>query len=143
MATVDRNGTMRMKILGRFVVFVHGRENPSESEWNAAIGQYRSIRELERMRIIVFTDGGAPNSAQRALLNQVTADREVPMAVITPSPAARAVGTAIRWFNPRFRMFHPHEVDAAFSHIDADAAERQLISGCAQALRRELGTKSA
>ena len=53
----------------------------------------------------MLTDGGAPNARQRLLLNAILKDPSPPVAIVSSSLVARAVVTAMGWFNPRVRAF--------------------------------------
>jgi hypothetical protein len=119
-------------------VFVHSHESPDDDEWNRLLDVFRQLPDLKRIRVLVFTYGGAPNARQRALLNEVLQNARPPVAVITPSAFARAAGTAISWFIPSIRTFAPEEVDRALDHLDASEADRRRLSEALVELRREV-----
>src|SRR2546430_6777218 len=106
------------RAIGDYVVFVHSHESPDDGEWSRLLEVFRQLPDLRRIRVLVFTYGGAPNARQRALLNDVLKDARPPVAVITPSALARAAGTAIGWFNPRIPTFAPQEVHRAPQYLD-------------------------
>jgi ferredoxin-NADP reductase len=110
---------------GNIVVFVHGAKTPDDIEWARAMELYR--RDAGDLRSLVYTAGATPTTKQRSELKATLAGRSAPMAVLTTSALARAAGAAIRWFNPNFRMFSPDEIEAAFDHIKAPAADRATI----------------
>jgi hypothetical protein len=125
------------------MVFVHSEQSPSNDEWSSLMDVFRNATNLKRVRVLVFTYGGAPNARQRAELNEVLRDVRPPVAVVTPSTLARAVCTAIGWFNPGIRPFAPEELERAFDYIDANEADRKVLSRLLRELRLELGHPSA
>jgi hypothetical protein len=76
------------------------------------------------MRILVYTAGGSPNTAQRARRNALLGDRNIPQAVVTASALARAAGTAISWFQPTFRLFAPDQLEKALDHLAVPGGAR-------------------
>jgi hypothetical protein len=129
---------MHVRVSGRFIVFVHGIENPSDEDWNGAMRLLGGLLEHPNPGCLVFTLGAAPNAAQRARLKQVTGDRTLRIALLTPSSTARTVGVAIRWFNPEFRAFEPNALDAALDHLGASADERRRVRQLLGELKGEL-----
>src|SRR5687767_3375736 len=93
-----RSDTMVVGFVGRYVVFVHGKAAPGDDEWEQSLSFYREAPDARQVRALVYTEGGAPNAAQRAKLNAVLGGRKLPIAVLTTSSIARAAGTAISWF---------------------------------------------
>jgi hypothetical protein len=133
-----RRRTATWRALGNFLVFVHGTEAPSETEWDELLALFRAVPDITRVRVLVFTLGGAPDARQRARLNQILAETKPPIAVLTPSALARAAGTAISWFNPRLRVFDPDDIERALDHLDAVRADRQALVRAVAELRREM-----
>jgi hypothetical protein len=125
------------------MVFVHSEESPSNREWSTLMDAFRNATNLRRIRVLVFTYGGAPNARQRAELNDVLGGVRPPVAVVTPSTLARAVCTAIGWFQPRLRAFAPEELEAALDYLDANEADRKVLTRMLRELRLELGHLSA
>jgi hypothetical protein len=126
-----------------YLVFVHSEDSPSNAEWSQLMDQFRHATNLRRIRVLVFTYGGAPNARQRVELNDVLRDIRPPVAVVTPSTLARAVCTAIGWFNPRIRPFTPEEIELAFDYLDANQADRKVLVRMLTEMRLELGHTSA
>lgn len=133
-----RRRTAGWRSLGNFLVFVHGKEAPSDVEWDELLALFRAVPDITRARVLVFTLGGAPDARQRAKLHQLLGETKPPIAVLTPSALARAAGTAISWFNPRLRVFDPDDVERALDHLDAVRADRQALIHAMGDLRREM-----
>ncbi len=119
--------SMAAKAVGNYCVFVHTDASPTDEQWNQALQFYRDVADLGALRTLVFTEGAAPNAAQRARLKAVTRGAKMPIAVLTSSAIARGAGVAIGWFNPLFRVFAPDEIDRALDHLDAVGLDRELL----------------
>jgi hypothetical protein len=135
--------TAACRQLGDYMVFVHSEQPPSNAEWSSLMDAFRNATNLRRIRVLVFTYGGAPNARQRAELNDVLRDVRPPVAVVTPSTLARAVCTAIGWFQPRLRAFAPEELPNAFDYLDTNEGDRKVLSRMLREMRLELGHVSA
>jgi hypothetical protein len=123
---------------GSYVVYVHTEESPSDEDWDLALRFYEAA-DASRLRTLVYTDGAAPNAAQRSRLNTVLgSNKQQPSAVLTPSLLARTAATAIGWFNPNFRVFGPRDFDAAFLHLMATPDERRALRALVEKLMAEL-----
>jgi hypothetical protein len=133
-----RSKTMTWKVVGHILVFVHGPDSPSDGEWDEAMVLFRAVPDVARIRVLVFTGGGAPDARQRAKLHTALGKTKATIAVLTPSALARAAGTAIAWFNPGLRVFDPDDIERAFDHLDAARAERPVLSRTLAELRREM-----
>jgi hypothetical protein len=124
------------KILHGTVICVHSQEAPTDRDWEAHL---RAVRDEPRVAsILVFTYGGAPNATQRAALNDVLQRVRVPIAIMTPSLLARGAGTALRWFNPKMRIFDPEDLEGALDHLALSQPARDEISTALGELKREV-----
>ncbi|HVJ21900.1 MAG TPA: hypothetical protein VM686_41130 [Polyangiaceae bacterium] len=123
---------------GVYVVYVHTAESPSDEEWDLAMRFYEAA-DVSRLKTLVYTDGAAPNAAQRGRLNAALGGHKLLMALLTPSVFARAAGTAISWFNPNVRVFGPGDFDAALRHLAASPEEGATLSGLVEKHKAELG----
>ena len=91
----------------RQVVVVQGRGSFTDDEWDELIEFYKEMAARHCTRVIVWTDGGAPNRRQRLRLQNALRYAGMIFAVMTPSTVARAIGTAIGWFLPTVGVFGP------------------------------------
>lgn len=121
---------------GRFNVAAHGNDAPGDEEWDEVLAFYRTQRTL---RILVYTENGAPTAAQRVRLNAVLKGREAAAAVITSSALARAAGAALRWFRPEIRIFAPADLEAALDYLGATGSERSELTRTLDELKARLG----
>lgn len=99
-----------------------------------------TFRELDltALKVLVFTYGGAPNARQRATLNDVLRAGAPPIAIMTPSALARAVGTAMTWFNPRMALFGPDQLSEAMTHLGSPEHDTPRLKLVLAELEREL-----
>ena len=130
-----------MRFVGGYFVCVHSNLAPSVPEWTEVLRALREHRDLGSLRILVYTEGGAPNAAQRADLSALLASRNVPIAVITTSVIARAAGTALTWLNPGFRVFPPTDFDKALEHLGASGTDKRALRDTVEELRRDLAKR--
>ena len=124
--------------VGYIIVYVHADVPPTDAEWEAGISFFKESSDPSRLSAIVYTEGGAPNAAQRARLNAVLGSNKVRIGVLTASAAARAAGVAVRWFNPELSIFGPEDVDAALDHIRAPTDQRSEVKRTLTELKSEL-----
>lgn len=124
------------------IVYVHDERSPTDEEWEQALSHYREAPDPTLVRALVLTAGGAPNAKQRSRLNQV-AGTSCAIAVLTPSPIARAAGVAVAWFNPRVRIFGRSEVEEALDHLAVSSERRPVLRRLLAELERELGRPAA
>lgn len=131
------------RVHGLFIYVCLGAD-PADSEWNRYIDFLtRADDPHESPRALVVTEGGGPTPAQRrrlndALSNRIAASR---IAVVTKSPIARGIVTALSWFNPVYNAFEPKHMDGALAHVglfgDAATDAKALV----EQLKTELGRK--
>ncbi len=128
--------------LGEVMLVAHTAKPPNEEEWNAYVGAVQ-VHDIEKLRSLVFTDGGAPNTAQRGQLNDALKGKTSIGAVVSPSALVRGVVTALRWFNPKIKAFAPDQVDAAFAYLAIrDPRDTALLRAGMAELRVRLGDDS-
>lgn len=137
-----RSHSMIATRTGAVIVYVHTADAPSDVEWDQAM-RFFEAPDLRHLRVLVYTDGAAPNVSQRARLNGLLGSNKLPMAVLTPSVLARAAGTAISWFNPNLRVYGPDDYEAAFKQLNASADERTALRTLVERFKAELGVRRA
>jgi hypothetical protein len=103
-------------------------ESPLDSEWNEFLKLMEANREnFEKLRILVVTEGGGPNSAQRGRLQEVLRGKPVRVAVVTDSAKSRFIASAVSLFNRDHRGFWKSEMALAYEHLGLTAVERRLV----------------
>jgi hypothetical protein len=110
-------------------------DSPREEEWDAFLQLLEATKEnLTKLRILVITDGGGPNAAQRKRLETVLKGRSVRVAIVTDSAKSRFIASAVSLFNRDHRGFSKSEIQLAYDHIGLSPTERRL----AEAAIREM-----
>lgn len=110
----------------RLQVIVHNALPPADDEWAAHCNEARELRaRWGKLDTLVLTPHGAgPNAAQRKLYAEVVGADAVRVAVMTDSRAARAILTAMSWFNSNMRSFGTHDLSGALQYLGvADGAD--------------------
>jgi hypothetical protein len=109
------------------VVLRESIDTPFDEEWDAFLRLLKDNREnFAKLRILVVTDGGGPNAAQRKRLDAVLAGRPVRVAVVTDSAKSRFIASAISLINRDHRGFSRAEIDGAYDHLALSPMERRL-----------------
>lgn len=124
---------MACRRVNQLMVTAHGTATPTNEEWEEMLAIYREA-DADSLRMLVHTDGATPNALQRSRLKETLGDAQPRIAVLSNSPLARTVGTAIGWFNKNFRVFDHGALEAAFEHLRLSNEERDQ----ARALLAEL-----
>jgi hypothetical protein len=123
---------------GGLHICVHSRGAPSEQEWDVYFGDLVT-RDPERLRTLVFTDGGALSAVQRKQVNDFLQGRTSRAAVLTKSPIVRGVVSALSWFNPKIKTFSPGNMDDAMRHLGIPASDFPQVRGELKILRQRFG----
>jgi hypothetical protein len=123
---------------GRLCVVVHTQHAPDREEWKRLIARYHTFAKLPHACTLVRSYGGAPDGAQRKLLTDAMRGSTLSIAVMTNSIAARTVGTAVAWFNPRVKIVGIGDFEAAAEFLQLSSEERALAQSLLSALERKL-----
>jgi len=131
---------MAVTAVGHLGVSVFTEKNPSDAEWSEMLDVVRKA-DLSKFRGISFSDGGAPNSAQRKMMNELIKGHSVPSVVITASTVVRGIVTAMSWFNPSMKAYAPDQLDDALRHLNVGESEFGIIKLEVRKLAMKLGNK--
>lgn len=121
---------------------VHGEQAPSDQEWDQYCSWIPGLLGHPNGVSLVFTDGGAPSTAQRERLRKHLGTASRWTAVVTDKILVRGVVTAIRWFNPKVCAFAPWELAEALKFIGVNGAQVPSLSEAIQALDKQLEPRS-
>lgn len=132
---------MKWRRMGRFVVTVHAAESPSDEEWARYVSGADTYQPLTDQRILVVSDGGAPNGTQRQQLIDILDNARVPTAILTTSWLMRGAGAAVRWFNSYLKIFGPNALQDALEYLQLTEWERREGVRLLRELQRELGVQ--
>jgi hypothetical protein len=127
------------------LVVVHGKETPTDEEWNAFLAIGLKYVAANPMRLLVVTDGGAPSAKQRKRVAEVLVSRPETdrIAIVTASMIARGVVTALSWFNPVQKTFAPNHLDDALEYLQFPHARAGEMKQLLAQLQGELLVKRA
>ena len=134
---------MSFKILGTLHVIVVGEQSPTADDWKkyveALVAEEKRGIDVTQMRTLVFSDGGGPDSGQRAVVKNLLNGRATPLAIVTGNAFMRGLVTALSWFNPKARAFAPNDVGAALDFLQVPVLKFDSIKQTAQELQKSLG----
>jgi len=128
---------MLWRLEGPILVCVNAAENPTDAEWTRYLDAGRAA--LPKCKgILVVTDGGGPNAMQRKQIDEMPEARDLPVAVVTASLAARGIVTAISWFGKAIKAFAPHQVPEALGYLGLAPSEAAAACATVALLKLEL-----
>jgi hypothetical protein len=132
------NGVFVALEIGGLVVVLslHNAEDPSADDWkkylNVSGQALKKVHDdVDKLRNLVITDGGAPNAKQRKQMADLVHSRANKIGVLTNSlenPIKRGVATAITWLNPAFRAVMPARWHELFAHLDLERHVHPLLA---------------
>jgi hypothetical protein len=115
--------------LGPLLVARQSDQEPSAQNWGEFLrtlaAQCREFRAQE-LKILVCTDGGSPNTEQRALLAQALGNVHPRVALVSNNIKVRFVGALISLFQRNYRQFSLAEMDLAFAHLQLAPGQREF-----------------
>jgi hypothetical protein len=132
---------MVQAFVGDLMILVHTSRPPSSSEWAEYVAAV-AARDPIKLRTLVFTDGGAPNSPQRKEVTAALGGHASRGAIVSASMIVRGAVTALGWFNPLIRAFSPNEIDDAIQYLGVPPEEVPLVWAEVHRLRERLGDDS-
>lgn len=118
------------------IVMLHGAGPPPLEGWRDYLLQIRD-KDLTSLGLLCFTNGGAPDPAQRQELNQVISGRYFARAIVHRSALVRGVVLAVSWFAPGVKAFSPWTWPAAAEH--ARFKPDELVNVASQVKRLHAG----
>ena len=110
--------SMVHEIVGDLFLVIHRARPPRDAEWAQYLASWKPL-DMARMRTLVFTDGGGPNSSQRRAANAALGGKPSLTAVVSSSPLVRGIVKSLSWFNPKIEAFQPEEAERAFRYLGA------------------------
>jgi len=125
-------------IVGSVLLLCENKESPSDWEWDECLGLLVELKTKnrqtgEQVKVLVSTQGGGPNTAQRKRLETVLAGDPCPTAVISDSLKLRFISAAVALFNSDHRGFTTAERLEAYKFLRLTAVQtRQLEAAITQ-----------
>jgi hypothetical protein len=127
-------------IIGRIFIALHTKTPPSDAEWAPMCASIANTSTLApNAGGLVFTDGGAPSTAQRKQLNDAMNGRDLPIAVMSHALIPRFVNASISLFIKSIRSYSPEEFPQAIEYLQITQEERQTLTPILLELRQRMG----
>jgi len=123
-ATASDDKRMLARTSGRLAMFWHGSGAPSDLEWDRHLGLL-GAQAKATLRVLVFTEGGAPSPGQQIRLAKVLGGLSLPVAVVSDLGGIRFVASALALFLKRLRTFTVDEREAGYAHLELTPSERE------------------
>lgn len=128
---------MIVEMVGDLCICVHTSTPPARAEWDHMIDQIRAV-PLARLKILVLTDGGGPDSVQRGQFIDYLGGAHPRVAVVSDSMAVRGIATALSWFTSNLKVFPPSAFRQAYTYLDlkdlSENAVREKVRAAASKL---------
>ena len=119
--------TMVTRVVGQLVILRENDSTPLDSEWDAFLKILAdNWDKFDRLKILVVTDGGGPNAAQRKRLETVLNGKPIRVAVVTDSAKSRFIASMISLINRQHMGFAMKEIVQAYNHLKMTQMERTV-----------------
>ncbi|WP_437753246.1 hypothetical protein WME89_39060 [Sorangium sp. So ce321] len=129
--------TMLFDTTEHVLIAVHGREPPSDEDWELYMQAVLAL-PATCTRTLVVTAGGGPNAKQRASINDFVSKHTLTVAICTDALLVRQIGIALSWFNPRVRSFRGNDIAAALRYLEVNGPEAALVHHKVAKMRLEI-----
>ena len=134
---------MLIKRAGSLLLIRENCESPTDQDWNELLTFLTMHRrELDKIKILVRTDGGAVTAPQRRRLAETLAHTHVLVAVVSDGIRVRFGGAVIALFQKKYRQFSVNELSEAYRHLNLTADEQRLAESVLQELEASLDAQS-
>lgn len=111
---------------GPLLVCRQGASEPSDQDWKEFLRLLAAQRrefEAQQLKILVHTDGGAPQAEQRKQLAETLGDYHPRVACISNSVKVRFASVLITLFQRNYRQFSVSEKKLALAHLELTPAQ--------------------
>ncbi|MET0343858.1 MAG: hypothetical protein ABW252_22785 [Polyangiales bacterium] len=121
-------GQMRSRSLGRGLLVIRCTTGEfSESVWTDFLKSLHA-HDLDRLRVLVRTDGASPSIRQLRALVDALAGRPARFAIVTDEGRVLFVTSALATMIKRVRSFHVAELLEAYRYLELTAEEEARTS---------------
>lgn len=117
-----------VRVKGTLFLIWNGSENTTDDEWSRMLAQFRAQPDLDKLRILVVTEGGAPPPSQQKQLYDVLGGRAVTVAILADGVGTRFVISSLALFIKRLRGYRLDELGAAAAHLSLTRDELTAAS---------------
>jgi hypothetical protein len=123
--------------MGSLLIAVYNENQPTDDDHRKATAVFRTL-DLEKVRFLGVTRGGAPTASQRKDLTDILNGRELLAAIVTDARLVRGVVSALSWFNQRVRAFSMSEMDEAFKYLSIVPRDFEHVRSTVKRLEGEV-----
>jgi hypothetical protein len=127
--------TMAFTLVGDLLLVCHSSAPPTDEEWNRWVERGRAT---DHRGLLALSDGGAPNSAQRARTAEAVsnlAGEPPPFALLTDSTFMRSVMTAFTWLlggKQQMKALAPTALDEALAWLGVEVRPERVREAIAR-----------
>ena len=126
---------MLMRRVGPMMILRENTLDPLESEWDEFLGFLTTNQDdLDKIRMLVRTDGGVANAGQRKRLAQALGQNHPLVAVVSDAMKVRFAGATISLFQSNYKQYTVKEQSLAYAHLQLTLEQRKI----AEATLKEL-----
>jgi hypothetical protein len=110
-----------------FLLLFIDRHDPTRAEWQAWLDFVEVGRATyRRPRVVVYSEGGAPDANQRRALESVMVP-ETKIAVLVDSLLGRGVVTALGWMYGNFSAFATRDLLGALRYLELPETWKTVV----------------
>jgi hypothetical protein len=114
-------------------------ETATDNEWANLLRTLVALRaDLQKVKIIVRTDGGGPSPAQRKSLEEALGGKPARVAVVSDHLKVRFVTSTIALFQKELKSFMVKESSQAYDHLGMLDSERRQADVALKEMEAEL-----
>lgn len=131
------------KRIGFLVILRENTEAPRDEEWDETLRLLTlHPNDLDKLKVLVVTDGGGPSPAQRKRLDQALKGTPIRVAVVSESVKVRFIVSSVALVTSRIQSFRQNEMDAAFDHLGLDRQARETALRAVREMSAMVAPKS-
>jgi hypothetical protein len=127
-----------IRLVNHLLIAVHNDHRMTHAEGRACLNAWRNVPVDDRLRILVYTEGGGPSAAQRKDLLDCFDGRTIPTAILSDGAIVRGMATALSWFNKSIRPFPRSKMEEALEYLGVPRTEWDTVRREVACLHREL-----
>jgi hypothetical protein len=129
-----RNQVIRW--VGSTLVMVENAQTPLDQEWDEFLQVLSDNRsQLPKLRLLVMTTGGGPNTQQRKRLEATLGGTPMRVAVVSENMKVRFIVSTIALFHRDLRSFSSSELAEAYAHLGLTTSEQRQVEGAVKDLK--------
>jgi hypothetical protein len=130
------------KLIGHYLICAYNALPPSDADGRIALDVFRSL-DLDKVKVLTFTQGGAPTAKQRKDINDVLNGRQLTTAVVSDAILIRGVVTAFSWFNTKIKAFPSSALEDAFQYLEIPTSRWSVFTEEAAKVQAEVGKQQS